>query len=110
MGHQPALMDIETPPPSIAEPRRFRLGAFLAAYAFFALLLCGFGFPTTDVSGAGLILIGVVLPLPFFFAGYFAHRMPMSVVYALLVTVGGVAFSLFLIPYLGRLVFPPWLK
>lgn len=103
-------MDSDTSPPPIAERRRFRIGAFFAAYAVFALLLCGFGFPTTDVSGAGLILIGVVLPLPFFLAGYFAHRMPMSIAYALLVTVGGVAFSLFLIPYLGRLFLPPWLK
>jgi membrane protein DedA with SNARE-associated domain len=103
-------MDIDTPTPPIAEPRRFRITAFLAAYALFALLLCGFGFPTTDISGAGLILTGVVLPLPFFLAGYFAHRMSMSVVYALLVAIAGVAFSLLLIPYFGRLFFPPWLQ
>ena len=98
------------PPPPIAEPRRFRIGAFLAAYGFFAFLLCGFGFPTMDTAGAGLILIGVVLPLPFFLAGYFAHRMPMSVVYALIVIIAGAAFSLLAIPYLGRLLFPPHLR
>ena len=103
-------MDSDTPPPPIAESRRFRIGAFLAAYTLFAFLLCGFGFPTTDISGAGLILIGVVMPLPFFLAGYFAHRIPMSVVYALIVTIVGVAFALLVIPYLGSLFYPSYLK
>ena len=72
----------------------FHPGKFALAYLTAAFLACAIGFPLNGPAGASLLLLSVVMPVPFFVAGYCARWVRHSVVFGVLLLALALIFTL----------------